>query len=70
MEGCCKTLKPVVLELGGKDPFVVCDDVNLNRLMPFIMKGSFFNCGQNCIGVERVYVYEKVALKAFEGVGF
>ncbi|CAM9454382.1 unnamed protein product [Ascophyllum nodosum] len=60
MEGCCKTLKPVVLELGGKDPFVVCDDVNLNRLMPFIMKGSFFNCGQNCIGVERVYVYEKV----------
>lgn len=61
MEGCCKTLKPVVLELGGKDPFVVCDDVDLDRLMPFIMKGSFFNCGQNCIGVERVYVYEKVS---------
>lgn len=60
MEGCCKTLKPVVLELGGKDPFVICDDVALERVMPFIMKGSFFNAGQNCIGVERVFVYEKV----------
>ncbi|CAB1116703.1 ALDH [Ectocarpus sp. CCAP 1310/34] len=60
MEGCCKTLKPVVLELGGKDPFVVCDDVDMERVMPFVMKGSFFNAGQNCIGVERVYVYEKV----------
>lgn len=60
MEGCCKTLKPVVLELGGKDPFVVCDDADIERVMPFVMKGSFFNVGQNCIGVERVYVYEKV----------
>lgn len=60
MEGCCKTLKPVVLELGGKDPFVVCDDADIERLLPFVMKGSFFNAGQNCIGVERVYVYEKV----------
>lgn len=60
MEGCCKTLKPVVLELGGKDPFVVCDDADVESVMPFIMKGSFFNAGQNCIGVERVFVYEKV----------
>lgn len=60
MLGCCKTLKPVVLELGGKDPFVVCDDADIDRVMPFVMKGSFFNAGQNCIGVERVYVYEKV----------
>eukprot|EP00904_Undaria_pinnatifida_P006431 jgi/Undpi1/2918/HiC_scaffold_14.g06295.m1 len=60
MEGCCKTLKPVVLELGGKDPFIVCEDADIERVMPFVMKGSFFNVGQNCIGVERVYVYEKV----------
>lgn len=53
-------MKPVVLELGGKDPFVVCDDVDVESVMPFIMKGSFFNAGQNCIGVERVFVYEKV----------
>jgi delta 1-pyrroline-5-carboxylate dehydrogenase len=30
MEGCSKVLKPVVLELGGKDPMVFCDDVNIN----------------------------------------
>lgn len=64
MKGCCKTLKPVVLELGGKDPFIVCDDANIEALMPFIMKGSFFNAGQNCIGVERVFVYEKVGCVA------
>lgn len=65
MEGCCKTLKPVVLELGGKDPFVVCDDADIERLLPFVMKGSFFNVGQNCIGIERVYVYEKVRTRFF-----
>ena len=65
MEGCCKTLKPVVLELGGKDPFVVCDDADVERLLPFVMKGSFFNVGQNCIGIERVYVYEKVRARFF-----
>lgn len=69
MEGCCKTLKPVVLELGGKDPFVVCDDADIERLLPFVMKGSFFNVGQNCIGVERVYVYEKVRRSFFESGG-
>lgn len=65
MAGCCETLKPVVLELGGKDPFVVCDDADIERVMPFVMKGSFFNAGQNCIGVERVYVYEKVRGRLF-----
>ncbi|CAM9681655.1 unnamed protein product, partial [Choristocarpus tenellus] len=60
MEGASKGLKPVVLELGGKDPFVVCDDADLDKIIPFVMKGTFFNAGQNCIGVERVYAYDKV----------
>ncbi|CAN0363280.1 unnamed protein product, partial [Discosporangium mesarthrocarpum] len=60
MEGASRGLKPVVLELGGKDPLVVCDDVKVKDVLNFVVKGSFFNCGQNCIGVERVYAYGKV----------
>jgi len=60
MEGAAPLLKPVILELGGKDPLIVCDDCNINDVMPMVMRGCFQNCGQNCCGVERVYVYESI----------
>lgn len=55
-----KRLLPVVLELGGKDPFVVCDDADIEHAATICMRGVFQNAGQNCIGVERVFVHEKV----------
>jgi len=60
MKGASDYLKPVILELGGKDPMVFCDDVNLDEIMNWAMRGCFQNCGQNCCGVERIFAYEKI----------
>jgi acyl-CoA reductase-like NAD-dependent aldehyde dehydrogenase len=49
-------LVPVTLELGGKDPMVVLDDADLARSVDGALWASFFNCGQVCSGVERIYV--------------
>ena len=54
------TLTPVVLELGGKDPFVVCDDVNIKDIVQTACRGVWQNMGQNCAGPERFFVYDKV----------
>ena len=61
MKGAAPHLKPVVLELGGKDAMVFCDDVKLKDVIPWAMRGCFQNCGQNCCGVERLFVYESIA---------
>eukprot|EP00949_MAST-11_sp_MAST-11-sp1_P004335 g4335.t1 len=58
------TLTPCVLELGGKDPFVVCKDANMQMVWNMLMRAVYQNCGQNCIGVERVYV-ERIVYEAF-----
>lgn len=50
----------VVLELGGKDPMIVCDDADLFHAVEQAMLGVFTSCGQMCVGVERIYVNEKV----------
>lgn len=47
---------PVTLELGGSDAMIVCADADLARAARGAVWGAFFNCGQSCQGVERVYV--------------
>jgi acyl-CoA reductase-like NAD-dependent aldehyde dehydrogenase len=49
-------LRPVTLELGGKDPMLVFADADPERAVAGALWGSFFNCGQVCSGVERIYV--------------
>jgi succinate-semialdehyde dehydrogenase/glutarate-semialdehyde dehydrogenase len=61
MAGAAKNLTPVLLELGGKDPAVVCRDADLGRAAQGIVWGAFVNAGQTCVSVERVYVEEAVA---------
>jgi acyl-CoA reductase-like NAD-dependent aldehyde dehydrogenase len=53
-------LTPVVLELGGKDPFIVCDDADVKSVVQTACRGVWQNMGQNCAGPERFFVYEKV----------
>lgn len=60
MESASKTLTPVILELGGKDPFVVCDDMDPKELAQLVVRGAYQNMGQNCAGPERFIVYEKI----------
>lgn len=52
---------PVTLELGGKDPAIVCRDADLDRASSGIVWAAFLNAGQTCASVERVYVEESVA---------
>ncbi|HEY7396869.1 MAG TPA: aldehyde dehydrogenase family protein, partial [Gaiellaceae bacterium] len=49
-------LCPVTLELGGKDPMLVFADADLERALDGALWGAFFNCGQTCTSVERIYV--------------
>ena len=60
MEEASRNLKKVVLELGGHDPAIVCEDTDLDITTSGILWGSFCNAGQNCNGIERVYVHEKI----------
>jgi len=44
------------LELGGKDPAYVCEDANFDFAVENVVDGAFYNAGQSCCGIERVYV--------------
>jgi benzaldehyde dehydrogenase (NAD) len=58
---CAKYLKPAVLELGGKAPFVVLDDADINAAVAAATFGAFANSGQICMSTERIIVDELVA---------
>lgn len=58
MKQCAEHIIPVELELGGKDPMIVFDDVDLERTVNGCLWGGVSNAGQTCTGVERVYVQE------------
>lgn len=53
-------LIPCELELGGKDPMIVFDDVNIERAVSGAMWGAFTNSGQSCTSVEHLFVHENI----------
>ena len=55
------------LELGGKDPAYVRSDCNLNHAIENLVDGSYFNSGQSCCGIERLYVDEIIYNQFVEG---
>jgi len=58
---CAERFIPFTLELGGKNPVIVCADADLDRAAAGAIVGNFFNAGQYCGGTERVYVVDSVA---------
>ena len=50
----------VGLELGGKDPAYVRPDAEMYHAVENLVDGSYFNSGQSCCGIERIYVHKKV----------
>ncbi|MFO7181792.1 MAG: aldehyde dehydrogenase family protein [Pseudomonadota bacterium] len=48
------------LELGGKDPVYVCEDVDVSRAAESLADGAMYNAGQSCCAVERIYVHEAI----------
>lgn len=53
-------LVPIGLELGGKDPMYVSDDVDVKSVAASGVEGAFYNNGQSCCAVERIYVHENI----------
>jgi acyl-CoA reductase-like NAD-dependent aldehyde dehydrogenase len=60
MAACAETLTPVLIEAGGKDALLVDADADLAAAADAAVWGGMSNAGQTCVGVERVYVHEKV----------
>lgn len=60
MAKAAESLTPLVLELGGNDPMLVCPDANLERAASGAVWAGFQNAGQSCGGVERIYVHRAV----------
>ena len=58
---CAKYLKPAILELGGKAPFLVLDDADIDAAVAGCTFGAFANSGQICMSTERIIVDEAVA---------
>ena len=61
------TFMTLGLELGGKDPAYVLPDAKLDHAVANLVDGAFFNSGQCCCGIERIYVHEKVYDEFVEG---
>jgi acyl-CoA reductase-like NAD-dependent aldehyde dehydrogenase len=55
------------LELGGKDPAYVRPDANMNHAIENLVDGAFFNSGQSCCGIERIYAHETIYDRFLEG---
>ena len=56
------------LELGGKDPAYVREDADLEHAVENLVDGAFFNSGQSCCGIERIYVHHSLYDRFVEGV--
>ncbi len=66
MAACAPALKRLVLELGGKDPMIVCADADLPAAADYAVRESMRNSGQVCCAVERIYVEQPAAAHFLE----
>jgi acyl-CoA reductase-like NAD-dependent aldehyde dehydrogenase len=60
-ELAARSVKRVTLELGGSDPMIVLDDADVDGAVSAASVGRFFNCGQACLAVKRLYLHERIA---------
>jgi acyl-CoA reductase-like NAD-dependent aldehyde dehydrogenase len=67
-QACARQLVPFTLQLSGKDPMIVCADVDVERAARGAVWSAFCNSGQSCVSTERVYVEEGVAKHFIERV--
>jgi succinate-semialdehyde dehydrogenase/glutarate-semialdehyde dehydrogenase len=61
MATAAQGIKRVTLELGGSDPMIVCDDADIDEAVKAAAVGRFFNCGQACLAIKRLYLFDSIA---------
>jgi len=61
MASAAQGIKRVTLELGGSDPMIVCDDADIDEAAKAAAVGRFFNCGQACLAIKRLYLFDSIA---------
>ncbi|KAI0541427.1 Aldehyde/histidinol dehydrogenase [Xylaria digitata] len=60
LQNCAKTMKKVVLELAGNNAAIICEDADLEKVVPSVAYGCFYHGGQVCVASKRVYVHESL----------
>ena len=58
---CAENLTPVLMECGGTDPAIIDEDCNIDEAAEAVLWAAMSNAGQTCVGIERVYVHQRVA---------
>jgi glyceraldehyde-3-phosphate dehydrogenase (NADP+) len=53
-------LKKISMELGSNCPVIVCEDADMSKAVDLSVSGAFWAVGQNCIGVQRMFIHEKI----------
>ena len=64
----CGDFKRVTLELGGSDPMIVCDDADIQKAITGAMVGRFWNAGQACLAVKRLFLFDSVFDEFVQGL--
>ena len=62
------TFKRVTLELGGSDPMIVCPDADIRKAISGAMIGRFWNAGQACLAVKRLYLFDEIYDEFVDGL--
>lgn len=60
MRAAAETIKHVTLELGGSDPMIVADDADIDEAVSAASVGRFYNCGQACLAIKRLYLFDGI----------
>jgi acyl-CoA reductase-like NAD-dependent aldehyde dehydrogenase len=68
MAQAARGTKRMTLELGGSDPMIICDDADIAAAASAASMGRFYNCGQACLAIKRVYVFESVADEVIDAI--
>ena len=68
MELAAPEFKRITLELGGSDPMIVCPDADMRKAINGAMIGRFWNAGQACLAVKRLYLFDEIYDEFVEGL--
>ncbi|KAI0407822.1 aldehyde dehydrogenase-like protein [Xylaria palmicola] len=60
LQNSAKTMKKVILELAGNNAAIICEDADLDKVVPSVAAGCFFHAGQVCVASKRIYVHESL----------